>query len=152
MKKIMRYLLVVVTCLLGTAAMQAQTATDVVNPDTVYTVHVINQEQFAAIAGDCTQSSWKYNGARPIVVDFNAVWCGPCRRLAPILAELAQEYNGEVDFYSIDVDQNKELSKALQVRSIPMLLICPVGGEPQSIVGLYPKADLVQAINYVLKR
>ena len=90
------------------------------------------------------------SGNQLTLVDFYATWCGPCRRLAPVLEELAVEYKGKVEFYSIDVDKNKPLAQAFQVRSIPMLLLCPVEGEPQAIVGLYPKEEIVKAIDYTL--
>ena len=88
-------------------------------------------------------------GQRPAIVDFNAEWCGPCRRLAPILEELAVEYAGRVDFYSVNIDDNPEIAQALRISSIPMVLLCPMNGTPQSIVGLYPKDEIVNAMNYV---
>ncbi len=110
----------------------------------------INQDQFAQNVADYTANEWKFKGDKPVVVDFNATWCGPCRRLAPILEELAGEYDGRVTFYSIDVDKNRPLAQAFQVQSIPMLLLCPVEGEPQAIVGLYPKEEIVKAIEALL--
>jgi len=112
----------------------------------------ISQDQFAELVSDYTTGTWKMKSDKPVIVDFNATWCGPCKRLAPILEELAQEYDGKVVFYSIDVDKNKPLAKSFGVRSIPMLLLCPVEGEPEQIVGLYPKEELVKAIEYVLSK
>ena len=110
----------------------------------------INQDDFARLIVDWRNATeWKFLGARPAVVDFNATWCGPCRQLAPILKELAAELAGKVDFYGVDVDKNRELASAFGVRSIPMLLICPVDGQPQALVGLHPKDDILQAINQV---
>lgn len=113
------------------------------------TVKVINQAEFATlVGGPVGDSDWKAVNTRPAVVDFNAVWCGPCRKLAPILDSLAVEMPN-VDFYSIDVDENKPLARQLGITNIPMVLICPVGGQPQAIVGLYPKDELKKAIDYV---
>ncbi len=113
-------------------------------------VNEINQNDFAQVVAEWNGTrEWKFKGSRPAVIDFNATWCGPCRQLAPILKELAADYAGQVDFYSVDVDDNRGLASAFGVRSIPMLLICPVDGQPQAIVGLHPKTDIQQAITEV---
>ena len=120
-------------------------------PSGVSKVKEISQAQFVALVGDYNSepSAFKFVGQRPAIVDFNAEWCGPCRRLAPILEELAVEYAGRVDFYSVNVDDNPEIAQALRISSIPMVLLCPMNGTPQSIVGLYPKDEIVNAMNYV---
>lgn len=111
-------------------------------------VKEIDQKQFNQLVGTADRSGWTTTAMRPCVVDFNADWCGPCRRLAPILKELAKERT-DIDFYSVNVDDNKELAEVLRISSIPMLLIVPVQGEPQAIVGLYPKEELVKVFDYV---
>lgn len=112
----------------------------------------INQEQFAEKIGFVMQhdTSFCFQGKRPAVVDFNAVWCGPCRQLTPILKELAKEFKGKVDFYSVDVDKNKELASTLQIRNIPYLVLFPKNGTPKTITGLYPKDVLKKKINEIL--
>lgn len=121
-----------------------------VNPDTVYTVHRINQEQFKHLVADWTSRDWNMNSPRPVVVDFYADWCQPCKRLAPILRQVAQHYEGKVDFYSINVDKNSDIASAFEIRSIPFLLICPVDDEPKSLVGLYPQSELIRIIDQAL--
>lgn len=113
-------------------------------------VKEIDQNQFKQLVGLADNGNWTTTAQRPCVVDFNADWCGPCRRLAPILKELARERT-DVDFYSVNVDDNKELAESLRISSIPMLLIVPVQGDPQAIVGLYPKEELVKVFDYVFK-
>ena len=114
-------------------------------------VKVIDQAQFKTLVGNYTQGeNFAFVGKRPAIIDFNAEWCGPCRRLAPIVEELAREYADRIDFYSVNVDDNTDLAVALQVQSIPMLLMCPVEGRMQAIVGLYPKEEIVKAINYTM--
>jgi len=115
--------------------------------DTIYYVKDINQEQFKQLIADWNATDWKMVSSRPVVVDFNATWCRPCVKLSPILQQLANDYRGEVDFYSIDVDDNPDVAAAFQVRSIPFLLFCPLGKEPSSIVGLYPQAELKKVID-----
>jgi thioredoxin len=108
-------------------------------------VKVINQEKFFGLLAPGKLS-------RPIVVDFNATWCGPCRKLAPILEELAAEYEGKVDFYSIDVDQNKELAKTLEIQSIPyVVFIKSVNEDPAELIGLVTKEELKVYIDNLLK-
>jgi thioredoxin len=120
--------------------------------DTVYSVHSIDQDQFAEYIADWGAKDWKMVSPRPVVVDFYADWCGPSRRLGPILRNLAQDYHGEVDFYRINVDDNPDIAAAFQVRSIPMLLICPLEGDPKTVVGLYPHQEYIRVINQALGR
>jgi len=97
-----------------------------------------------------TDSIWHYLGETPCVIDLYADWCGPCRRLAPIMAELAEDYCDQVIFYKINVDREKELAYYFQASSIPMLVFVPVHGLPQVARGLLPKETLQQAINEIL--
>ncbi|OQX71880.1 MAG: thioredoxin [Candidatus Cloacimonas sp. 4484_275] len=94
---------------------------------------------------------WKFEGELPCVIDFYADWCAPCKIVAPVLEELAEEYKGKVNFYKIDTEDQQELAAAFGIRSIPSILFCPKDGQPQMAVGALPKASLVQAINEVLK-
>lgn len=122
------------------------------DPDTVYTVHSITQDRFAKQIADWNARDWKMVSPRPVVVDFYADWCVPCRRLDPILRDIAHYYGGEVDFYRINVDKNPDIASVFQVRSIPYLLICPLDEEPKEIIGLYPKQEYIRVINLALGR
>lgn len=82
---------------------------------------------------------------RPAVVDFNAEWCGPCKRLEPILNELSVKYSGQIDFYSINVDENKDVAGELGISSIPYMVFIPVDGLPQALTGFYEK-DMLEGI------
>lgn len=92
-------------------------------------------------------NEWKFEGSKPVIVDFFATWCGPCKALSPVMEELAQEYNGKVDIYKIDVDQEEELAAAFGVRSIPTLLFIPMQGKPTITQGAMPKAELKKMID-----
>lgn len=123
---------------------------ETVDLDTVYTVHSITQEEFKELIADYNVEEWVMKNPRPVIVDFYADWCQPCKQLEPILRQVAQHYNGEVDFYRIDVDENTEIADVFMIRSIPMLLICPLEGEPKTIIGLYPQPEYIRVINLAL--
>ncbi len=93
---------------------------------------------------------WKYEGDLPCIIDFYADWCGPCKMVAPILEELAKEYDGKIHIYKIDTEDQQELAAAFGIRSIPSMLFCPKEGQPQMAVGALPKQTIEKAINEIL--
>ena len=95
-------------------------------------------------------TEWKYLGEKPAIIDFYASWCGPCKRVAPILDELAAEYGDKIDIYKIDTEQEQELAAAFGIRSIPTLLFVPMEGKPQMVQGAIGKADFENIIQEVL--
>lgn len=95
-------------------------------------------------------SEWKFLGDKPAVIDFYASWCGPCKMLAPVLEELADEYSGQVDIYKVNVEDEEELASLFGIRSVPSLLFIPLDGEPQMAQGALPKTSLKNAIDSVL--
>lgn len=102
---------------------------------------------------EANPNDWKFEGKRPVIVDFYATWCGPCKALHPVLEELSKEYSGKVDIYQIDVDQEKELAAAFGIRSIPTLLLIPMKEEPRITQGALPKDQLKKAIDeFLLKQ
>lgn len=111
-------------------------------------VEELGKAEFKAKVYDFEKNgdAWKYEGTLPAIVDFYATWCGPCKQLSPILAELASEYAGKIVVYKVDVDKETELATAFGVSSIPMLLWIPAQGEPFVSMGLMPKEELKKAI------
>jgi len=93
---------------------------------------------------------WKFEGDLPCIIDFYADWCQPCKIVAPILEELSKEYEGKINIYKVDTEDQQELADALSIRSITSLLFCPAVGQPQMAQGALLKETIIQAINDVL--
>ena len=94
---------------------------------------------------------WKFEGDKPCIIDFYADWCGPCKAVAPILEELATEYDGKIDIYKVDTEAERELAGAFGIQSIPSILFIPKDGQPQMAQGALPKDTFEKAFKDVLK-
>ena len=105
-------------------------------------------EPFAVTDTDFDEKVLKSD--RPVLVDFWADWCMPCKMIAPIVEELSQEYDGKLDFAKLDVDSNDKTAMAYGVRSIPTLLIFKEGQPIDQIVGAVPKGVLKKKIDSAL--
>lgn len=93
---------------------------------------------------------WKFAGERPCIVDFYADWCGPCKMLAPVLAELAEKYSGKLDIYKVNTDEQEKLASLFGIQSIPTLIFIPMSGKPQVSAGVLPRENLEKVIADVL--
>ena len=115
------------------------------------TIHLTKDEFLKKVSNyEANPGTWKFLGDKPAVVDFYAQWCGPCKALSPILEEVSNEYEGKVDIYKVDVDEEEELSAAFGIRTIPTLLFIPMNETPKVMVGGLPKNKLKEAIDSIL--
>ena len=110
----------------------------------------LTQEEFAKKIFDYNDTIMIYKGKKPAIVDFYADWCGPCKRLAPVLDELLNEYDGAFIVYKVNVDHNKDLARALQIRNIPTLLYLVPKKQPKRSMGLLTKEQLKEIIDKYL--
>lgn len=138
MKKILLTLALVATGLLGYAQ----------------EVVVMNKAMFIEKVFDYENSKeWKYKGDKPAIIDLYADWCGPCRMVAPIMKELAQEYAGKITVYKVNVDNERELAALFNATSIPLFVFIPMEGELQLFKGAADKATYKKAIDeFLLKK
>jgi thioredoxin len=94
---------------------------------------------------------WKFEGDKPCLIDFYADWCGPCKMVAPILEELANEYDEKINIYKVDTEKERELAGLFGIQSIPSLLFVPKEDQPQMAMGALPKDAFKKAFKDVLK-
>jgi len=114
-------------------------------------VQYLTTAQFKEKVFDYTKNrEWKYVGKRPAIIDFYTTWCGPCKRLAPIMETLSEKYKGKVDFYKVDTERERELAGLFNISSIPQVLYIPMYGKPQMLVGLYPQEQIEEIIDQFL--
>lgn len=139
---------------LRTLLLSALLAIGVTLPVAADDVTYLNTKEFKARIFDyTTNAEWQYKGDKPCVIDFYTTWCGPCKRLAPIMEELSQTYCDQVKFYKVDTERERELAGVFRINSIPQVLYIPVDGEPILLKGLYPKENIVEIIDeYLLKK
>jgi len=137
------------TVLESSASETEVAATNASSSATEGKVRKINTETFITEIFDykANPTKWVYKGSKPAIIDFYADWCGPCKRVAPIMDELAEKYKGQVNFYKINTDEEKELSGSVfGIRSIPSILYIPVDGQPMMSTGLSAKDEYIRQI------
>ena len=115
------------------------------------TIHLTKADFLSKVANyEANPTEWKYLGDKPCIIDFYASWCGPCKVVAPILEDLAKEYEGQIHIYKVDTEAEQELAGAFGIRSIPSILFCPMNSVPQMAQGAMPKDSFRNAIAEVL--
>lgn len=112
----------------------------------------INKEEFITHIMDFEKNpnEWIFLGDKPCIIDFYASWCGPCAMIAPILNQLAEEYDGKINIYKVDTEVERELAAAFGIRSIPTLIFCPMNDNPHQFNGGMPKDEFERIIKELL--
>lgn len=139
-------LLITVSC---TVAAKDKTTTDKASQGKVIT---LNKTEFLTKVFNYEKSpnEWIYEGDKPCIIDFYADWCPPCKKIAPILKELAADYKEEIIIYKVNIDNEQELKALFGIQSIPSLLFVPAKGQPQMAQGALPKEIFVEQIDQFL--
>lgn len=97
--------------------------------------------------------TWVFEGDKPAIIDFYADWCRPCRMIAPIMEELAVEYQGQIDIYKVDTEAQRELAAVFGITSLPTVLFIPKEGNPSAQKGALPKESYKKIIDeFLLKK
>jgi thioredoxin 1 len=100
-------------------------------------VHLTKQDFLEKVMNyEKNQTEWVYEGDKPALIDFYADWCGPCRMAAPVLEELAKEYEGRIHIYKVDTQKEQELAAVFGIQSIPAFLFVPQQGKPSMSSGI----------------
>ena len=118
-------------------------------------VIALNKAEFLTKVFNYEKNStkWVYEGDKPCIIDFYADWCGPCKKVAPILRDLAILYKKDIVVYKINVDREKELAAAFGIQSIPTFIFVPKEGTPQVSMGALPREEFVKQIEtFLLKK
>jgi thioredoxin 1 len=115
------------------------------------TITAMTNETFKAnVYNYPVNQQWKYEGKLPAIIDFYATWCPPCKKLSPLLEDLAVKYAGKIIVYKVDVDAEQQLAQSMGISSMPTLLFIPANGQPQQSVGLVPVETLEKMIHEIL--
>ena len=151
----MKKLLLTTMCMLGLAACAngSNKENNTKKENTMKTIALTKADFLTKVANyETSPTEWKYLGDKPALVDFYASWCGPCRMVAPILEELAGEYESKIVVYKVNTEKEPDLAAAFGIRSIPSILFIPMSGKPQMLQGAMPKDAFKKAIEeYLLK-
>lgn len=155
MKKVMSLSMVSLVLLFMSCSMSAKSDNNESAPAAKGEVIVLDKADFLTKVFNYEKNAneWVYEGDKPCIIDFYADWCGPCKKVAPVLRDLAILYKNDIVIYKVDVDKEKELAAAFGIQSIPTLLFIPTEGTPQMAQGALPREEFVKQIDsYLLKK
>ena len=112
---------------------------------------IITTDEFKSKIFDFEKDTeWAFKGNKPAVIDFYADWCGPCKMIAPIIEELSKEYDGKIDIYKVNTEDEQHLASAFGIKSIPSILFIPLNGKPRMTTGAMTKAGFKNAFKEFL--
>ncbi len=110
----------------------------------------LTKAEFVKKVGNIDGKEFRYTGKKPAIVDFYADWCGPCRKLSPVLEEIAAELKGKVYIYKVNVDKEPAIANAFNIEALPTLVFLPKKGEPVAVRGFRSKESILEKINAIL--
>ena len=110
------------------------------------TIQLTKEKFLSEVFDYVNEQDWKFKGDVPAIIDFYADWCAPCRMVAPVLEELATEYEGRLRIYKVNTEKEMELSEIFGIRSIPSFLFIPMEGMPMMQPGAFPKKVFKEVI------
>jgi thioredoxin len=115
-------------------------------------VNQMSAQMFTKLIWDykANPKEFSYTGDLPVIIDFYADWCRPCRMVAPVMEEFAKQYTGKIRVFKVNTDAEQELAQLFQIRSIPAIMFIPKKGKPQMRVGALPKEIFQNMIKDVL--
>ena len=143
--------LLITACALLAFAAGSQAQTNNKNAKNMKTIALTKADFLKKVADyEKNPEEWIYLGDKPAIIDFYASWCGPCKMVAPILEELAAEYDGQIYVYKVNTEQEQELAALFNIRSIPSFLFIPMNDKPQMAMGAMSKSSFKEAIDGVL--
>ncbi|MFV0545338.1 MAG: thioredoxin domain-containing protein [Bacteroides sp.] len=149
----MKRLAIIAILLTSLLSIQASNPIGKINQDNDQQGKVVpmNKALFLKEVFDYEKSqTWDFIGKKPVIIDLYASWCAPCRKIAPIMEELAKEYKDQIKIYKVNVDKEKELAGLFNATSIPLLVFIPLKGDPQFIRGAADKATYKRGIDEFL--
>lgn len=111
------------------------------------TIQLTTQEFKDKVFDYVNEQEWKYKGELPAIIDFYADWCGPCKMVAPMLEDLANEHEDKLIIFKVDTEAEQELSAVFGIQSIPTFLFIPMNGDPMMQPGALPKKVFKQIID-----
>ena len=115
-------------------------------------VRQLNKKEFKQRIFDYTfNKEWEFKGDKPAVIDFYADWCQPCKVVAPIIAQLSEEYEGRVDFYKLNTEKDPQVARHFGISSIPTLFFMAPGEQPVMVRGAQPKIMIKRKVEKMLK-
>jgi thioredoxin 1 len=150
MKKIIT-ISAILTLLLITIIISAKPGKKTTGTENDVTVVPLTNDTFKKLVFNYEKNKeWKYEGTMPAIIDFYATWCGPCKKLSPMVEEVAKEYSGKIVVYKVDTDKEATLAQSMGISSIPTLIFIPVKGTPKASMGLISKETFEKAIGDLL--
>lgn len=148
--KILAIIAMAATAMTACSNARAHNEKKTITKEKVSAVIELTSDEFNSKVYDTQDNSTEYLGKLPAIVDFTAYWCGPCRSIAPILEEIAEEYKGQLVVYKVDIEKCRDIAEAFGITSIPAILYIPLDNDPSMTIGARSKDKFKTEIDKIL--